>query len=134
VVEARAIGADCILLIAAALEDATMRRLSDLAGELGMDVLVEVHDAAELERALGLDLPLIGINNRDLRTFEVHLETTLDLLASIPEDRIVVTESGILAPEDVALMRSRGVNAFLVGEAFMKAEQPGGKLAELFGF
>lgn len=134
VVEARAIGADCILLIAAALDDATMRRLSDLAGELGMDVLVEVHDAAELERALKLDLPLIGINNRDLRTFEVHLATTLDLLAAIPEDRIVVTESGILAPEDVALMRSRGVNAFLVGEAFMKAEQPGEKLAELFGF
>jgi indole-3-glycerol phosphate synthase len=132
VVEARAIGADCILLIAAALDDETLRRLSDLAGELGMDVLVEVHDAAELERALALDLPLIGINNRNLRTFEVHLDTTLDLLAAIPEGRIVVTESGILAPEDVALMRSRGVNAFLVGEAFMKAPQPGEKLAELF--
>ncbi|MGZ8216548.1 indole-3-glycerol phosphate synthase TrpC [Methylomagnum sp.] len=134
VVEARAIGADCILLIAAALNDADMRDLSDLAGELGMDVLVEVHDAAELERALKLDLPLIGINNRNLRTFEVHLETTLDLLAAIPEDRIVVTESGILAPDDVALMRGRGVNAFLVGEAFMRAAEPGEKLAELFGF
>jgi indole-3-glycerol phosphate synthase len=134
VVEARAIGADCILLIAAALDDATMRRLSDLAVELGMDVLVEVHDAAELERALKLDLPLIGINNRNLRTFEVRLKTTLDLLAAIPPDRIVVTESGILAPEDVALMRSHGVNAFLVGEAFMKAEEPGEKLGELFGF
>jgi indole-3-glycerol phosphate synthase len=134
VVEARAINADCILLIAAALDDDALRGLSDLAGELGMDVLVEVHDAAELERALVLDLPLAGINNRNLRDFEVRLETTLDLLAMIPEGRIVVTESGILAAEDVALMRSRGVNAFLVGEAFMKAPQPGEKLAELFGF
>jgi indole-3-glycerol phosphate synthase len=134
VVEARAIGADCILLIAAALTDASMRELADLAAELGMDVLVEVHDAAELERALTLDLPLVGINNRNLRTFEVHLETTLDLLAKIPGDRLVVTESGILAPDDVALMRRHGVSAFLVGEAFMKAEEPGEKLAELFGF
>lgn len=134
VAEARAIGADCILLIAAALDDRMLRRLALLAGELGMDVLVEVHDAAELDRALRLDLPLIGINNRNLRTFEVHLETTLDLLPAIPPGRIVVTESGILAPDDVALMRSHGVNAFLVGEAFMKAEEPGEKLAELFGF
>lgn len=134
VVEARAIGADCILLIAAALTDASMRELADLAAELGMDALVEVHDAAELERALALDLPLVGINNRNLRTFEVHLETTLDLLSRIPGDRLVVTESGILAPDDVALMRRHGVNAFLVGEAFMKAEEPGEKLAELFGF
>jgi indole-3-glycerol phosphate synthase len=134
VVEARAIGADCILLIAAALTDASMRELADLAAELGMDALVEVHDAAELERALALDLPLVGINNRNLRTFEVHLETTLDLLSRIPGDRLVVTESGILAPDDVALMRRHGVNAFLVGEAFMKAAEPGEKLAELFGF
>ena len=134
VAEARAIGADCILLIAAALSDARMAELADLANELGMDVLVEVHDAAELDRALKLDLPLIGINNRNLRSFEVHLSTTLDLLPMIPEDRLVVTESGILAPEDVALMRGRGVNAFLVGEAFMKAEEPGEKLAELFGY
>jgi indole-3-glycerol phosphate synthase len=134
VAEARAIGADCILLIAAALDDRALRQLSDLALELGMDVLVEVHDAAELERTLALDLPLIGINNRNLRTFDVHLETTLDLLDSIPKGCIVVTESGILGPEDVALMQRHGVNAFLVGEAFMKAEDPGEKLAELFGF
>lgn len=132
VVEARAIGADCILLIAAALEDAQMAELSLLAVRLGMDVLVEVHDETELERALRLDLPLVGINNRNLRTFEVSLQTTLDMLAHIPEERIVVTESGILAPEDVTLMRSRGVNAFLVGEAFMKAADPGEKLSELF--
>jgi indole-3-glycerol phosphate synthase len=134
VVEARAIGADCILLIAAALEDSALFQLADLAGELGMDVLVEVHDAAELKRALVLNLPLIGINNRNLRSFEVHLDTTLDLLASIPEGCIVVTESGILGPEDVALMQRHGVNAFLVGEAFMRAEEPGERLAELFGF
>ncbi|SMF94132.1 indole-3-glycerol phosphate synthase [Methylomagnum ishizawai] len=134
VVEARAIGADCILLIAAALDDARMKELADLASELGMDVLVEVHDAAELERALKLDLPMIGINNRNLRSFEVHLETTLELLAMIPAGRLVVTESGILAPEDVALMRGRGVQTFLVGEAFMRAAEPGQKLAELFGF
>lgn len=132
VVEARAIGADCILLIAAALDDVQLADLADLAGELGMDVLVEVHDAEELRRALKLDLKLLGINNRNLRSFEVSLQTTLNLLASIPEDRVVVTESGILAPEDVALMRSHGVHAFLVGEAFMKADDPGQKLSELF--
>jgi indole-3-glycerol phosphate synthase len=134
VAEARAIGADCILLIAAALDDYELRALSDLAGELGMDVLVEVHDAEELQRTLPLDLPLIGINNRNLRTFDVSLDTTLDLLAAIPSDRIVVTESGILGPDDVALMRGRGVNAFLVGESFMRADDPGARLAELFGF
>lgn len=134
VAEARAIGADCILLIAAALDDAELRQLSALAGQLGMDVLVEVHDAPELERSLKLDLPLIGINNRNLRTFEVSLQTTLDLLPSIPSDRIVVTESGILGPEDVTLMRQHQVNAFLVGESFMRAPDPGVKLAELFGF
>lgn len=134
VAEARAIGADCILLIVAALNDQPMAELAELASELGMDVLVEVHDAAELERALKLDLPLVGINNRDLRSFEVHLDTTLNMLSMIPEGCMVVTESGILAPEDVALMRSRGVEAFLVGEAFMRAESPGAKLAELFGF
>ncbi|MFM2007975.1 MAG: hypothetical protein RLZZ09_3630 [Pseudomonadota bacterium] len=134
VAEARAIGADCILLIAAALDDAELRQLSALAHELGMDVLVEVHDAPELERSLKLDLPLIGINNRNLRTFEVSLQTTLDLLPAIPPDRIVVTESGILGPEDVTLMRQHQVNAFLVGESFMRAPDPGVKLAELFGF
>lgn len=134
VVEARAIGADCILLIAAALDDGRLRRLAELATELGMDVLVEVHDAAELERSLMLDVPLIGINNRNLRSFEVSLRTTLDLLPAIPADRMVVTESGILSPEDVALMRGHGVNAFLVGESFMRATNPGAKLAGLFGF
>lgn len=132
VYEARAIAADCILLIAATLDDVLMADLARLAGQLNMDVLVEVHDAAELERALKLDLPLIGINNRNLRTFEVSLQTTLDLLPGIPKDRLVVTESGILEPKDVALMRSRGVHAFLVGEAFMKSAEPGEKLRELF--
>jgi indole-3-glycerol phosphate synthase len=132
VVEARVIGADCILLIAACLSDAQMRELSELATELGMDVLVEVHDAEELQRTLPLGLPLVGINNRNLRTFETSLETTLELLAQIPAGRIVVTESGIHTPEDVALMRKNNVNSFLVGEAFMRAEEPGEKLAELF--
>ena len=132
VVEARAIGADCILLIVACLDDVQLRELSAAAIELGMDVLVEVHDAAELERMLPLDLPLVGINNRDLRTFETRLETTLDLLSQIPEGRIVVTESGIHTRGDVALMRRHQVNAFLVGEAFMRAAEPGDKLAELF--
>lgn len=133
VAEARAIGADCILLIVAALNDQELKRLSTLAADLGMDVLVEVHDRPELERALALDLPLVGINNRNLRTFEVSLNNTLELLDLIPSDRLVVTESGILAPEDVALMRSHEVHAFLVGESFMRAESPGEKLAELFG-
>jgi len=132
VFEARAIGADCILLIAAALSDATMQELSGVAIDLGMDVLVEVHDASELERALRLDLPLIGINNRNLRTFETRLDTTLDLLKRIPADRLVVTESGIHTPEDVSLMRRHGVHTFLVGEAFMTAEDPGARLQALF--
>ena len=131
--EARAAGADCILLIAAALDDARMRELDVLARGLGMAVLVEVHDAQELERALALDTPLLGINNRNLRTFETRLETTLDLLQRIPPGRIVVTESGILGPEDVRRMRERGVHCFLVGEAFMRAPDPGAALGALFG-
>jgi len=133
VYEARAIGADCILLIVACLHDAQLRELAHLAVSLGMDVLVEVHDEAELQRALPLELPLVGINNRNLRTFETRLETTLDLLPQIPADRIVVTESGIHTPADVTRMRQHGVNTFLVGEAFMKADDPGEKLRELFG-
>lgn len=133
VYEARAIGADCILLIVAALTDMQMTELAALAGHLGLDVLVEVHDAEELARALKLPCRMIGINNRNLRTFETRLETTLELLELIPDDRLVVTESGILAPPDVALMRQHGVNAFLVGEAFMRADDPGQRLAELFG-
>jgi len=132
VYEARAIGADCILLIVAALEDDQMKMLAELAVELGMDVLVEVHDAEELARALPLNLPLVGINNRNLRTFEVSLQTTLDMLASIPDDRIVVTESAIHSADDVKLMREHAVNAFLVGETFMRAEDPGMQLAALF--
>lgn len=132
VVEARAIGADCILLIAACLDDVQLHGLNDLAHALGMDVLIEVHDGEELGRALQTGNRLIGINNRDLRTFDVSLQTTLDLLDRIPEDRLVVTESGILAPQDVQLMRDHHVHAFLVGEAFMRAEDPGERLAELF--
>lgn len=132
VYEARVIGADCILLIAACLSDQQLQDLSSLAVELGMDVLVEVHDAEELVRTLPLNLPLVGINNRNLRTFETRLETTLELLKQIPEERIVVTESGIHTPQDVALMREHSVNSFLVGEAFMRAEEPGKKLSELF--
>ena len=133
VYEARLIGADCILLIVAALDDTVLRDLARLTITLGMDVLVEVHDAEELERALALNTPLIGINNRDLRTFETRLDTTLNLLPRIPADRIVVTESGIHTSADVTLMREHGVHAFLVGEAFMRAAVPGAKLAELFG-
>ena len=132
VYEARVLGADCILLIVAALDDAMLLELLLLAEQLGMDALVEVHDAAELERALALPARLIGINNRDLRTFETSLETTLGFLEQMPDDRIVVTESGIHTAADVALMRSNGVDVFLVGEAFMKAPEPGEKLAELF--
>lgn len=132
VYEARALGADAILLIVAALEDTRLRELASLAADLGMDVLVEVHDERELDRALALKTPLIGINNRDLRTFRTNLETTLGLLKKIPPDHVVVTESGIHTPEDVALMRSQGVNAFLVGEVLMKAPDPGVKLRELF--
>ena len=130
--EARAIGADCILLIAACLSLAEMQSLEARAQALGMAVLVEVHDAAELEAALQLRTPLLGINNRDLRTFETHLDTTLSLLPRVPAGRIVVTESGILARADVERMRSHGVNAFLVGEAFMRADDPGGRLRALF--
>lgn len=130
--EARAIGADCILLIVAVLNDAQMRELHDLARQSGMDVLVEVHDAEELQRALALETPLVGINNRDLRTFDTRLETTLELLASIPDDRIVVTESGIHTPDDVKRLRDNGVHTFLVGEAFMVAEDPGARLKVLF--
>lgn len=132
VYEARILGADCILLIVAALDDATMHELCSLAGELGMDVLVEVHDAEELMRALALEIPLLGINNRNLRSFEVSLDTTLNLLSQIPDDRIIVTESGIHTPADVTRMRAHQVNTFLVGEAFMRAREPGEKLAELF--
>lgn len=132
VYEARAMGADCILLIVAALGDALLQDLAGLALHLDMDVLVEVHDDSELERALALSLPLIGINNRNLRTFETRLETTLDLLTHITAEHTVVTESGIHTPEHVALMRNHGVHAFLVGEAFMRAPEPGVKLAELF--
>ena len=133
VFEARAMGADCILLIVAALEDARMRELEAVARSLGMAVLVEVHDAAELERALELKTRLLGINNRNLSTFDTRLDVTLDLLPRIPGDRIVITESGILKPQDVALMRANGVNCFLVGEAFMRAPDPGAELARLFG-
>jgi indole-3-glycerol phosphate synthase len=132
VYEARALGADCILLIVAALEPAVMRELEAHALGLGMAVLVEIHNAAELDAALTLETPLLGINNRNLRTFETRLESTLDLLGSIPADKLVVTESGILSSADVRLMRSRGVEAFLVGEAFMRAKDPGAALAELF--
>jgi indole-3-glycerol phosphate synthase len=132
VYEARVIGADCILLIVAALGDAQLRELAGLATHLGMDVLVEVHDEDELERALALQVPLIGVNNRDLRTFRTDLGTTLRLLERIPADRIVVTESGIHRREDVVKMRENGVNAFLVGEAFMRAAEPGVMLADLF--
>ena len=132
VYEARAMSADCILLIVACLTDRQLADLNALAMKLGMDVLIEVHDAEELERALKVPNPMIGINNRNLRTFDVSLQTTMDLLASISDDRLVVTESGIHAPEDVALMREHNVNAFLVGEAFMRADEPGEKLAALF--
>jgi indole-3-glycerol phosphate synthase len=132
VFESRALGADCVLLIAACLEDRQMRELEALARSVGMAVLVEVHDGEELERALKLDTPLLGINNRNLRTFETRLETTLELLPRVPHDRLVITESGILSRADVARMRQRGVEAFLVGEAFMRAPDPGAELKALF--
>jgi indole-3-glycerol phosphate synthase len=132
VAEARAMGADCVLLIAACLDDAQMADLEAQAIALGMAVLVEVHDGAELDRALRLATPLVGINNRNLRTFEVTLDTTLALLARVPADRLLVTESGILGRADVQRMRSANVHAFLVGEAFMRAADPGAALAELF--
>ena len=130
--EARAMGADCVLLIAACLDDAELADLEACARGHGMDVLVEVHDAAELERALALRTRLVGVNNRNLRSFEVSLDTTLDLLPRVPGDRLLVTESGILARADVQRMRAAGVHAFLVGEAFMRAPEPGTALAELF--
>jgi indole-3-glycerol phosphate synthase len=132
VVEARALGADCVLLIAACLADAQMADLEACALALGMDVLVEVHDGAELDRALRLKTPLLGINNRNLKTFEVTLDTTIGLLPQVPADRLLVTESGILARADVERMRAAGVHGFLVGEAFMRAADPGAALAALF--
>jgi len=132
VYEARSMGADCILLIVAALGDAQMAELNGLANHLGMDVLIEAHDAQELSRALALSPSLVGINNRNLRTFEVSLDTTLDLLQQIPDDCLLVTESGILDADHVAVMQQNNVHAFLVGEAFMRADNPGEKMRELF--
>ena len=132
VYEARVLGADCILLIVAALDDRQLAELSDLAMRLGMDVLVEVHDIDELERALQVPVPLVGINNRNLRTFEVSLDTTLSMKDAVPRDRLLVTESGILGPADVQLMRDAGVHAFLVGQAFMRQPDPGVALSDLF--
>ena len=130
--ESRAMGADAVLLIAACLDDAQMKDFEAIALDLGMAVLVEVHDGAELDRALKLKTPLIGINNRNLRNFETSIQTTLDLRAQVPAERVVVTESGIATREDVARLRAEGVNAFLVGEAFMRAADPGTALAALF--
>jgi indole-3-glycerol phosphate synthase len=130
--EARAIGADCILLIVAALGDAALLELALLAAELDLDVLIEVHDEEELERALAIPALLIGVNNRDLRTFETSIETTLRLAPSIPYDRVLVTESGIRTPDDIACLRAEGIEAFLVGETFMRAADPGAALAKLF--
>lgn len=132
VIEARALGADCVLLIVAALSDAQLQELNACALEQGLDVLIEVHDRAELLRSLSLNSPLVGINNRNLHTFDVSLQTTLDLLSDIPKDRTVITESGIFTRDDVARMRDNAVHGFLVGEAFMRAPEPGEKLAELF--
>ncbi|MEO7940512.1 MAG: indole-3-glycerol phosphate synthase TrpC [Burkholderiaceae bacterium] len=131
--ESRVMGADCILLIAACLDDAQMKAFEALAMSLDMAVLVEVHDEAELARALKLKTPLIGINNRNLNTFEVSLETTLSLMGKVPAERLLVTESGIMTPEDVKRLRDANINAFLVGEALMRADEPGEALAELFG-
>jgi indole-3-glycerol phosphate synthase len=133
VYEARVLGADCILLIAAALGDAALAELNHLALDLGMDVLLEVHDLDELERALQVPAPLLGINNRSLRTFEVSLDTTIALKDAVPPDRLLVTESGIATPADVARLRAAGVGAFLVGESFMRAPDPGTALRALFG-
>lgn len=132
VYEARAMGADCILLIVAAIELSQMRELEAAAYDLGMAVLVEVHNGDELELALQLETPLVGINNRNLRTFEVSLQTTLGLLDSLPDDRIIVTESGIFSADDVKLMRDNDVHTFLVGEAFMRQADPGAELAKVF--
>jgi len=130
--EARAMGADCILLIVSALSEEQLNQLHEVARSLGMDVLIEVHDGAELDIALKLDNPMVGINNRNLHSFEVSLENTYQLLSKIPDDKIVITESGIHSPADVAAMRQHNVNAFLVGEAFMRSEEPGERLAEMF--
>ena len=130
--EARVLGADCVLLIAAALDDAQLSEYAFIADELGMDVLVEVHDLDELERALPIPARLLGINNRNLKTFEVSLQTTLELKVAVPADRVLVTESGILARADVALMRDNAIHAFLVGEAFMRQPDPGVALSDLF--
>ena len=130
--ESRALGADCILLIVAALADQQMQELAATATQLGMDVLVEVHNQVELESALTLETPLIGINNRNLRSFETSLQTTLDLISLIPDDRLIITESGIHTQEDVQLMLDNDIYGFLVGEAFMRSEQPGTKMRELF--
>ncbi len=132
VYEARAINADCILLIVSALGDGQMQELFQLATELGMDTLIEVHDQAEMERTLRLNAPLVGINNRNLRTFATSLQTTIDLLAEVPDDVLLVTESGIHTQADVKLMRDHGIHAFLVGEAFMRAPDPGTELKQLF--
>ena len=133
VYESRVMGADCILLIAACLDDQQMKDMEALARSLDMAVLVEVHDAAELERSLRLKTPLIGINNRNLKTFEVSLDVTLNLMGSVPADRVLVTESGIATPADVKCLRDASIGAFLVGEALMRAEDPGVALAQLFG-
>lgn len=132
IVEARAIGADCVLLIASALSDAQLAEYYALARDYNLDVLVEVHSQLELDRALKLPTPLIGINNRNLKTFQVSLNTTLALMRNVPKDRLIVTESGILQPSDVTLMRANGIHAFLVGEAFMRAADPGEALRSLF--
>ena len=133
VYESRVMGADCILLIAACLDDAQLKTLEALAMSLDMAVLVEVHDEAELARALKLKTPLIGINNRNLNTFEVSLDVTLSLMGQVPAERLLVTESGVMNPQDVKRLRDAKINAFLVGEAFMRADEPGEALAELFG-
>ncbi|KAF1028821.1 MAG: Indole-3-glycerol phosphate synthase [Delftia tsuruhatensis] len=130
--ESRAMGADCVLLIAACLDDAQMAEMEQIAHSLDMAVLVEVHDGAELDRALRLKTPLVGINNRNLRSFEVSIQTTLDLQKNVPADRLLVTESGIGSREDVKAMRDAGIHGFLVGEAFMRAKEPGEALAKLF--
>ncbi|MCK5924331.1 MAG: indole-3-glycerol-phosphate synthase, partial [Methylococcales bacterium] len=130
--EARALGADCILLIVAALDDQKMHNLAQTTQDLGMDVLVEVHNKDELTRALTLETPLIGVNNRNLKNFETSLQTTLDLKAMIPDDRLIITESGIQSPEDIQLMLDNNVYSFLVGEAFMRAPSPGAKMRALF--
>lgn len=134
VYESRSLGADCVLLIVAALGDSQLSDLAGLASHLDMDVLVEVHDGVELERASAINPALLGINNRNLRTFDTQLQTTIDLMGRVPEGTMIVTESGIHAAEDVALLQSHGVNAFLVGEAFMRSDDPGARLSNLFGF